>query len=52
MDPQSIHTSSSAIAEQRLLNILIMATDWQSLSSEDRSLKALRALDAIYRMAV
>jgi hypothetical protein len=47
-----MHISHSAIAEQRLLNIVTITSDWQSLSSKERNLKALRVLDAIYRVAV
>ena len=49
---KSTHISRSNVAEQRLLNILTITTNWQSLSPTDRSSKALRALDAIYHIAV
>jgi hypothetical protein len=52
VDPKLLNVPHFVIAEQRLLNILAISTDWQALSSKDRSLKALRALDAIYRVAV
>lgn len=52
IDPKLLNVPHSVIAEQRLVNILAIGTDWQALSSKDRHLKALRALDAIYRVAV
>ena len=52
IDSRLTHNSRSTIAEQRLLNILTIITDWQSLSPEDRSLKSLHVLAAIYRIAI
>lgn len=52
IDPQLARHSRTIIAEQRLLNILTITTDWQSLTSAERSLKTLHVLDAVYRIAV